>query len=68
MEYYHADGMLPGIIGSMLLGWLSRRISIKRRLFKIKATLEGFYALYIVEHQLSTQWFVEKSAGPIKKI
>jgi uncharacterized membrane protein YeaQ/YmgE (transglycosylase-associated protein family) len=54
MEYYHADGMLLGIIGSMLLGWLSRRISIKRRLFKIKATLEGFYALYIVEHQLST--------------
>jgi hypothetical protein len=41
-----------GMAGCLILGWLTRRMSIKRRRFKMKATLEGFYALYVVEHQL----------------
>jgi hypothetical protein len=41
-----------GLLASLILGWLSRRLSIKRRHFKMSATLHCFYAFYVIENKL----------------
>ena len=44
-----------GLILCLLSARLSRRLSIKRRKMKMSATLQGFYAFYILENQLKSK-------------